>query len=335
MRLGILGRTQMLYNTILRLKDTDHEIAFIMTGKATPEYEKNENDFKMLAEKLQVPFFCTECIHSEESIRFIKENSPELGVSFNWKNIINSEVLDCFHKGIINAHAGDLPNYRGNAVPNWAIIAGESHITLTLHFMNERLDEGPVLLKKSFPIHDKYIEDIYKFMLIKTPIMFVEAVNGIESSKIISKPQDSNLSKSLRCYPRLPIDGEINWYLPAIDIERLIRACSKPFPGAYTFHGTDKVIIWKAHIEYSQSKSMGLPGSVTNIRKQTGEVTVLTGDGFIVMEEIEIGDSGRKKASELIKSMRTRFGLDVTGEIMRLHNKIEILEKELSKMRIN
>jgi len=170
-----------------------------------------------------------------------------------------------------------------------------------------------------------YVSEIKDFIRENGPNMFLEAINSIKSDCLITIPQSTDLSLSLRCYPRSPRNGEIDWNQSAIDIDRLVRATSKPFDGAYTFIGLEKMIVWKAHIIIPQYLFVGVPGQVAERRQGTGEVVIVTKSGFIVLEVVET-NQGPMKATEVIKTIRTQLGMDVTAEIMKIR---EILDRRI------
>lgn len=328
MRIAAIGRTEILYDSILKLKEGGHDIAIIITCKESPGYNTVANDFKLLAEKLKVDFLQTERINSAEVIQQIKNSRSDIAISVNWRTIIQQDVIDCFPYGIINAHVGDLPRYRGNATSNWAIICDEKKIVLTLHLMTPELDAGPIVLQREMPLSDRtYISEIYEFINNNSPDMFLEAIDGFVNDTITLRHQSNDQSISLRCYPRIPKDGEIDWSKPAKEIDRLIRAVSEPFAGAYTYIGTDKLVIWKGHFEIPEYPFVGIPGQVAERRKNKGEVAIVTGEGLIVLEEVSMKSTERKKPTEVIKTIRTRLGMDITGEISRISQELEKFSK--------
>lgn len=332
MNIMAIGRSEILYDTILKfLKDGENIVSIIICDESS-NYKRKSDDFKKLAEEWNIPFFKTENISSEDSINFIKKYSPDIGISVNWKTIIPIEIINIFRYGIINAHMGNLPRYKGNATPNWAIISGENKIVLTLHYMSQDLDGGDILLQNNFPLSEKtYIGDVYKYALINFPLMFYEVINKVKNKSIDPKKQSSRQSLSLRCFPRLPRDGEIDWNKRAIDIERLVRAVADPFDGAYSFLNNKKLIIWKAHHIIPDYKYMGIPGQIAERFKETGEVSVITGDGLLVLEEVEISKGIREKPYNVIKTIRTRLCLDIYEELSSINNRIEEIKKILEK----
>jgi methionyl-tRNA formyltransferase len=328
MKVVAIGRTEILHDSILEIMKSGNELALIITCNESSHYLKGAQDFEMLAKKIGAVFICTENINTEQIISALRKIKPDVAISVNWKTIIGQEVIDCFKYGIINAHAGDLPRYRGNAVPNWAIINGENQIVLTLHYMTVDLDAGPILIQKKYPLKgDSRIGEIYDFIRENCPKMFDEVLGGIEKNTIKPHEQPKDPALSLRCFPRLPRDSEIDWKQPAELIDRLVRAVSEPFNGAYTFLGTEKLIIWRTHHQKSDSPFLGVPGQIASRDKKTGEVTVIAGEGFLVLEEVELNNNGRIKPTQAISTIRTRLGMDITGGMIELLQRISKLER--------
>jgi len=319
-KVAAIGRTEYLYQSILELGKKGFEIVLIISCKESPEYKKKIKDFRLLAKKIKCDFLATEKINTAQVKKLIKKNKPDVAISLNWKTIIGKEIIESFPLGIINAHCGDLPRYRGNAVPNWAILNREKEIVLTLHLMAEELDAGPILLKKKMILSkNTYIGNVYKFFSDNLPIMYIKAINGLVTGRIKPKRQPTNSKLSLRCYPRIPEDSEINWQKSAEEISRLIRASAEPFSGAYTFLNSKKLIIWRAYSEKPKFPFLGMFGQVAERRKERGEVAVIAGDNtFLIIKEAELEKQGRKKATDIIKSNRTRLGLNIIKEIENL-----------------
>lgn len=328
MIIAALGRTKWLFDSLHKLIASGHTIGLIGTCPAAPEYGVTEDDFASLAREIGCPFFCDPAINKPEYIQMAKESRADVGISVNWLTMVGQEMIDQFPHGIINAHAGDLPRYRGNAVPVWAIMAGEKEVVITLHQMTPQLDAGPVLLKRTCMLApDTYIFEVLKFLDENIPDMFAEAVAGLESGRIIPQPQPDDPSLSLRCFPRLPRDCRIDWRKPAEEIAHLVRASAEPFAGAFTHRGSEKLVVWRARPGRLPYPYMGCEGQVVSRSHPAGDVAVLTGDGILVLEELETAAKGRKRASEIIVSTRERLGMDLEEEIIRLRKRIEQLER--------
>ena len=228
----------------------------------------------------------------------------------NWITKLSPNLLSIFLLGVYNAHAGDLPKYRGNACPNWEIINGEDHIGLCVHEMIEELDAGDVVLRDRLKLNDQsYISDVSKWIHQRVPSLFVKLANGPELLKSTSTPQPADPKDILRWYPRRPEDSEIRWSDTALNILRLIRASSRPFPGAYTvLENFQKVTIWRAAIEDPVGAFSAVPGQVCY--QHDNDPVIACGKGLLRLTDVKIdGCSSSDLAKKMIlKSLRNRLG---------------------------
>jgi len=300
----------MLYETIRRLAAAGHEITLIGTCKAAPEYDIREDDFRHLAERLGAAFLLTQDINCPESLERLRQARSDVAVSVNWINLVGREACGTFPHGILNAHAGELPRYRGNAPVAWAILQGEARVGVTIHQMDpEEVDAGPIVLTDHYPLTDStYVGDVYQFMERRFPDLFVEAIAGITNGTIVARPQSSDPAMALRCYPRKPEDGFVDWAAGAAAIGRLVRASAEPFSGAFTDFRGERLTIWRARPRAWPCPSLAVPGHVVRRDRDTGEVGVATGDGLLILEEVESPGSGRCRPASLITSVRDRLG---------------------------
>lgn len=332
MRVIALGRTRLLYNSIKFLHEHGIEIVLIGTCNEAPEYKIKASDFKQLADNLKTEFFCDAHINTKERIEQIKSLKPDVAISVNWLGLISQEIINCFPNGILNCHAGDLPRYRGNATSNWAIINGENEIVLTIHKMEFDLDTGDIVFQKRFYINESMkIGELYRLFEKSVPEMFYKSVIGLNDKSIIQKPQKKNPSEALRCYPRIPSDSYLNWSKSAEYLNRIVRASSEPFLGAYTYFNGEKIVILSSHVELFEIPSMYIPGQVLWKRKNTGEVGVATGSGILVIERIMHGNGNECNATDIIKSLRSRLGVMIEDEIYMLMKKVKNLEELIKK----
>jgi methionyl-tRNA formyltransferase len=292
MRFAALGRTRMLLDAITTCVQAGHECVHVATAPAAPEYDVGPDDFAALARRLGASF------------GELEPRGAEIAISVNWPALIPGDVRARFPGGILNGHAGDLPRFRGNAAPNWAILLGERRVVATVHEMADELDAGPILVQRALEIDEStYIGDVYAFLERTFPALFAEALDGLEVGTLGPRPQ---AGEPLRCYPRRPEDGELDWRLGAVALARLVRASAEPFAGAYGWLEGERTTVWRAHAAPLREPSAGICGQVIARRPETGEVDVLTGDGRLVLEEVETA-AGRLPAAEAIRSLRARF----------------------------
>lgn len=330
MKFVAIGRTRILLKIIEALVEKGHTAERIVTCEPADFYRVDAEDFEQLATEIGCGFAKRTDIQDPDFLEELDSIDAPVAVSVNWKTIIGREVLNSFEHGIINYHAGDLPRYRGNAAMNWALLAGEDEIVHTLHFMSEELDAGPILEQRSMAIDEgTKIGDVYAFAEREVPEMCCDVIDSIQEGSIDPRTQPEDPSEVLRCYPRIPKDSQIDWSESAATIDRLVRASSEPLFGAFTYRDREKLTIWRARPEFPDHDYLGTPGQVAEIRPSEGDVAIITGDGFLVLEEVESEDGPRQPAAEVVTSHRTRLGMDVTGQLRALRDEIAELEEKL------
>ena len=331
MRFAAIGRTQWLYDAIGQAREAGHELALLGTCPASPESTRTETDFADLARELDAPFFSDARINEPERVKMAAECGAPIAISVNWQTLIREPFRSRFELGVINAHAGDLPRYRGNAPVNWAILRGEPEVVLSLHRMVDDLDAGPVVGRRVFPLSTStYVQEVIRFLDEQIPRMFVEALDRAASGALEETPQSIVPTDISRCLPRHPFDSQIRWEQTAVEICALVRATAEPFAGAYTYLGSDRLTVWRAHVEPLPYEHIGVPGQVLS-RRPDGGVAVLTGDGTLVITESSLGSETRRTPSEIVRSTRARLGMtaeidDVYRRLDELIRRVEALE---------
>jgi methionyl-tRNA formyltransferase len=327
LRILAIGRNEILFRAVEKLvRDGAHEVVAIVTSKAMPEYQKTETDFLSFAEKFNIPFIFAQKIDAEV-LRLIEKQKPDIGISFNWVSVIKDDLLSLLSSGkILNAHFGDLPRYRGNAVTNWALIKGENEIVLTVHEMEPGgLDSGDIWLQRPFGLGENTtIRQINEFAEENVPSMFLEAIQAIESGQS-SKTQTATGLTPFRCYPRLPRDGRIDWSAGAKQIHALVRALTKPYSGAFTYYRTpsgnlEQLFIWKTAVVESENRDVSAPGHVIQNDSSSGRSLVYCGDGGVLaIQSASHGANGSEfQPGDVWKTIRMRLGMDVEQEIFNL-----------------
>ena len=326
MKIALIGRTKFLLNTGKYLLKKGVKIELIITSKNAEHDNIKSKDFQKFAKISDAKFLYVENINSDEIKTILEKMKLDLGVSVNNPLLIKKEIIKQFKFGIINAHAGDLPRYRGNACPNWAIINNEKNIGITIHFMTEELDAGDIIIKNRFKINEKTkILDFYTYAEKEIPKMFFESIEKIKTKKINFKKQ--NKKNILRTFPRNKSDGKIDWDKNVKYIDRLIRVSGKPFFGAYTYFKSFKLIINKAEIKKVGFKFYAEPGQIVERNKNDGSVSVACKDGCIIIQEIIYKNKLYSKPNQVIKTIHTRLGMDIESEIEKINLILDKMRK--------
>lgn len=307
MRIAAVGRSELLYATVERLVAAGHNIAVIVTAKEAPEYTRTAEDFQSLAMRLGCPFIRTARI-AERIPELVALGPMDLAVSVNYSGIIPQAVLDVFAGGVLNAHGGDLPRYRGNACHAWAILNGEARAGLCIHRMiGGELDSGDIICREYHRIAaDTRVTELWQWMCGRIPHLFEQAAETLAADPgFVLERQSRDPRDALRCYPRQPSDGRIDWQRSAVDILRLINASAHPYAGAFFRSGNETLTVWSAAVVEDGEQFLAVPGQVTAV---TGEwLQVATGAGKIQLNEIRTIAGQHVVPNVLVASLRTRL----------------------------
>ena len=304
MRVALLGRSELLLKIGEAIIVRGHTIAVVATGKPAPEYEVGLRELESAAKGWNSTFIPR--VDSEVVAGCLAQSDIDVGVSVNYPAILTSRAIDACRLGILNAHGGDLPRYRGNACQAWAIVQGESHVAVCVHRMvPDRVDEGDILGRRYFPLlPESKIGDVYRWMEEVIPKMFAEILNELErDSHFILERQSEDPRDSLRCFPRRPEDGRISWNLQPIEIVRLVNASGPPYAGAYCEIDNRRVIVLTASIAQDLTPFLAVPGQVIALTKDS--VTVACKEGAVEIQEAQLEDGTALR--EHIKNIRARL----------------------------
>lgn len=308
LRFAVIGRTRILVDAAIACQEGGHVPVGVLTCSPSPEDGVVVRDFEDLAARLGVPFRSDDRIGSPECVQWLRAMGADLAISVNWRSVIPASVLAMYPRGVLNAHAGDLPRYRGNAPLAWAILQGEDQIGLTIHQMNEQLDAGPIVLKRRVPIGPRTrIGELWQRLGLEFPAMFREALDGLASGAIVPTPQPEDPRSALRVFPRRPEDGRIEWRRSAVEIDRLVRASSEPYPGAFASFEGRRMTIWEAVPEAWPCPFLAVPGQVMARDARDESILVATGDGVLRVLCVSLDGGPRVRPASVVRSLRQRL----------------------------
>jgi methionyl-tRNA formyltransferase len=209
-----------------------------------------------------------------EVVKFVRDAAPDLVLVVGWYHMIPNIIRSIPCKGVAGIHASLLPKYRGGAPLVWAIINGEQETGLTLFYFDSGVDTGDIISQRRVPIRfEDTICAIYERIEKEGVKLLQEMIPRIAAGNAPRRPQDE---KEWKIWPqRNPEDGEIKWASPTLSIYNFVRAQTKPYPGAFTFHKSKRLKIWEAKpCDYSELE--GEPGEVLDV------INTKTARGFLV-----------------------------------------------------
>lgn len=290
MKIVFMGTPDFAAMALEKLVSAGHEITLVVTQ---PDKEKGrgkqvqKSDVKLVAEKYDIPVFQPVKIKTEESVEILRGYEADIFVVAAFGQILSKEILDMPKYGCVNIHASLLPRLRGAAPIQWSIIDGDEKTGVTIQQMDVGLDTGDILAVKEVEIaSDETGGSLFDKLAVAGADLIVETLPLIEEGKITPVPQDESLSTYAK---KLSKDmGLIDWNMPAVAIERLIRGCS-PWPSSYSNIGGKSLKIWKAAVTDTKST----PGEVSEVTKES--ITIGCGEGSLVVEELQL--EGKKRMS--------------------------------------
>lgn len=272
------------------LKNKNVNIAFICT-------RHDRNDEVLISKSKENNIICLNSsnINSDDFVEYLNSFNCDLFISMSFNQIFKKKILELPKLGSINCHAGKLPFYRGRNVLNWAIINDEKEFGITIHYIDEGIDTGDIILQKCFPITD---EDDYGTILNKAYLecanLLSEVVGKFIISNVTSYPQSSIHPVGFYCHGRKDGDEYLNWNQTSREIFNFVRAISNPGPSAQCF--LNKKIIYINKVKYLRNSPnyVGVPGTILSIDQEGFEVK--TQDSFIKVvdwkseEKLKVGE---------------------------------------------
>ncbi len=198
----------------------------------------------------------------------------------------------------------------------------------TFFKIDTKADEGDIFVQEPFCIDDK---DDASSIGIKLKEAMVRALDrwlpSLSSVGLKGIPQDG---KAATFYARrAPLDGCIDWSNTAKDIDRLIKASTSPHPGAFSFYGNNKVLIWKSNY-YASGYAKGVIGRVVNFNNDNP--VVQTADGYVELVKYNMVDYLDRPVDEHLV-VGSRLGYYDQHEIFRLRNEIEMIKQDLTLLK--
>tara|TARA_A100000164_G_scaffold357378_1_gene367911 strand:- start:2089 stop:3003 length:915 start_codon:yes stop_codon:yes gene_type:complete len=206
-------------------KNKNFEISFICKRFKTEDQKINT-----IAKKFRIKLYRYRNVNSKRSVSIIKKYNCDIFISMSYDQIFTNKILELAPKKFLNCHAGHLPKYRGRNVLNWALINGEKNFYITVHFVDENIDTGPIIERKKFKInfHDNY-EKILKVAQKNCPIIIYRVLKKIlynKKIKVIYQPK--NLKKNNYYRKRVAGDEFIEFNQDSLSIYNFIRGLAHP-----------------------------------------------------------------------------------------------------------
>lgn len=265
----------------LLLQDSSISIEFIV-----PRTDTQDQTLSSQAKKHGIDYLHPVKINSTDFIERANAYACDLFVSMSFNQIFRKDIINVPRLKTINCHAGKLPFYRGRNILNWALINDETDFGITVHYIDEGIDTGDIILQNSYPITDK---DDYSTLLNiaheKCATLLVQAIKQIQSGKAARINQKDIHPIGFYCGKRGVGDEVIDWNQSSRRLFNFIRSICRPGPIARTSIDGQEVKINSAVYIEEAPEYINTPGQL--LKKTEFGFLVKTRDSFIEIRDIE------------------------------------------------
>ena len=282
------------------------QIAAVFTHKDDPRENVWYHSVAELAASRGIPVFAPDDINHPLWVKRIKEFAPDIIFSFYYRNMIKQPILDIPPAGCLNLHGSLLPKYRGRCPINWVLVNGEKETGVTLHYMTPKPDDGDIVHQKKIVItDDDTARSLHEKAAQAASVLLDEVLPQLKDGTAPREPQDH--SKATYYGGRGPADGQIDWTVAAEQVRNLVRAVTRPYPGAFSHIANEKCVFWTvSKVPCCGEKSD--PGTVVS----TDPLVIACGSGAVRVDfgqaEKGVYVNGDQLAHELNLVGGMRFG---------------------------
>ena len=310
MRIVFFGSSDFAIPSLKALTEAGFRPVMVVTKPDAPRGRGRkiyDSEVKLAAQSLDLPFAQPADPHDPAFLKQLQDLQPDLGVVVSYGVILQPELLELPARGMINAHASLLPAFRGAAPIQRAIRAGHAETGVTIMKIAQELDAGDVQLKKVTPIEPHENAGALRTRLAElSGTALIEALQQIVAGKAKFTPQDH--AKATYAPKVEKEHGVIDWKLPAVEVDRLVRAMT-PKPGAQTRLGAKRFIVMEGVVE-QDIYGLGIPGAL----QSSGEegIRVCTGKDLYRITRIKPDNGRNMTAGEFVRGHHiapdARFG---------------------------
>jgi methionyl-tRNA formyltransferase len=310
MRLIFMGTPLAAVPTLRRCLEDGHEVVAVWTQPDRPagRGEKlREPPVKEVALEYGLTVEQPAKIRTEQMLDLFASYEADAAVVVAYGRILPAGLLRAPRRGCINLHFSLLPQYRGAAPVNWAIVRGESRTGVTTMQMDEGLDTGAILLQCEIAIEET---ETAPELMSRLSLLGAEALSETLARLQEIEPRAQSEEKATFAPLIRREDGLIDWALDATQIERRVRGF-QPWPNAFTHYGSQRLVIWRATVLRDEREQEEKENAVEGlIQKAHGdELVVSCGDlTALRLEEVQPEGKRRMGVRDFLNGARVRAG---------------------------
>jgi len=302
-----MGTPEFAVPSLNKLYEAGYDIVAVVTAPDKPAgrgMQLTESAVKKYAVQKKLPVLQPEKLKDPNFIQTLQSLKADLQVVVAFR-MLPEVVWNMPPLGTINLHASLLPQYRGAAPINWAIINGEKETGVTTFKLQHEIDTGNILLQEKISIADNETAgSLHDKMMYTGADVLLQTIRQIEDGTIKETPQPSaaNFQQSTQAPKIFNETCKIDWNQPVNKIYNLIRGLS-PYPSAFTYLDEKKLKIFSA--EKEKTNQSDEPGKIFTDNKSFLKFSAK--DGFISLKEIQLEGKKRMNIKDFLRGYRGKL----------------------------
>lgn len=304
LRIVFMGTPEFASTSLKRLVAEGYNIVAVVTTPDKPAgrgQKVHQSDVKLTAQELGLPILQPEKLRDEAFLRELEALNPDLGIVIAFRML--PEVVWAMPRlGTFNLHASLLPEYRGAAPINWAIINGDKETGVTTFLLNHEIDKGAIIEQERTVIApEDNIGMLYDRLMEIGSHLVIRTVEKLAEGNYTTTEQMHIDEATLRPAPKIfKEDGRIDWRRPAENIHNLVRGLS-PYPAAWTpiFKDGAEIASAKIFVTHYELANHGVtPGTMRSDGKSY--LAIAAADGWVYVDEMQLAGKRRMAIREIL-----------------------------------
>lgn len=306
MKIIFMGTPDFAAASLEALIDSRHEIQAVVTQPDKPKGRKGEltpSPVKVVAEGKGIKVYQPLKVRDEEFVETLRAYNPDVIVVVAFGQIIPLSILKMPKFGCVNIHGSLLPKYRGAAPIQWAVLDGEKETGITTILMDEGIDTGDILLKKTIKIDtDETSGSLFDKLMALGAETILETLDELEKGNLTPTKQGESPTAYAKMLTKAM--GLIDFTRSAKELDCFVRGMD-PWPSAYTLLSGKTLKLWKVRAVEGSGKA----GSVIDIGKES--FTIACGEGAIEVLEVQLEGKKRMSAGDFLKGSTLNIGQEL------------------------
>ena len=308
LKIVFMGTPEFAVASLRRLVEEGYNIVAVVTTPDKPAgrgQKLHESDVKVAARELGLPILQPERLRDEAFVEAMRALEPDLGIVIAFRML--PEVIWAMPRlGTFNLHASLLPEYRGAAPINWAVINGERETGITTFLLNHEIDKGAIIGQKREPItEDDTVGTMYDKLMTSGCDLVVETVERVAAGNYEAREQMHIDEATLKPAPKIfKDDCRIDWSWEGRRIVNFVRGLS-PYPAAWTpmyIDGEERGSAKIFRVTFSAAEHKHKAGTVESDGKSS--LRGACQDGWVEIHELQVAGKRRMAVRDLLLGLR-------------------------------